>query len=172
MIEENKLDWRSYQDKVAALFNKIPGCVARVNQPVQGSRIGNVNVDVLAEFGSATENPFKGHHRFVFTIIAECKFWKRTIPQETVFALKTIVEDVGAAMGIIVSELGMQRGAIKYLDHPVNIRAMTFTELEAYVSGMHVGVCAQCGVQALIPFRPRPGASSYCTKCYRTTHRI
>jgi len=172
MSEGNNRDWRSFQDEVAGLFNRISGCVAHVDQPIQGSRIGTVHVDVLAEFGAPTEKSFQRHHRFVFTVIVECKFWKRPIPQEKVFALKTIVEDVGAAMGIIVSEVRMQRGATKYLDHSVNVRAMTFTELEAYVSGMHVGICVHCGEQALIPFRASPGKSFYCTECYRKLHRI
>ncbi len=55
-------------------------------------------VDVLAEFRDPRDptdvtGPFspRGGHGFVFKVIVECKFWKRRIPQEKIFALKTIV---------------------------------------------------------------------------------
>ena len=92
--------WRELQNEVAEVLNLIPGCVVRVNQRISGARIGTVSVDVLAEFGdpnlpppSQRTNPFgpRGGHRFVFTAIVECKFWKRAIPQEKLFSLKTIV---------------------------------------------------------------------------------
>ena len=171
MSEGNNRDWRSFQDEVARLFNRIHGCVARVNQPVRGARIGTVHVDVLAEFRDPNAKSFRRGHRFTFTVIVECKFWKRPIPQEKVFALKTIVEDVGAAMGIIVSETGLQRGAVEYINHPVNVRAMTFKELQSFVSGMHVGICTNCGDEALIPFPVSLGKLFYCAECFRKLKR-
>ena len=167
----NDTDWRIFQDKVAGLFNRIPGCVARVNHPVHGARSETVHVDVLVIFRSPRKKGFqpRGHesdHGFGFTVIVECKFWKRPIPQEKVFALKTIVEDVGAAMGILVSEVGLQRGAMEYLTHPVNIIAVTFSQLQSISSGFPFGKCITCGNVALFPFPPDPNHPAYCGDCY------
>ena len=157
---------------MAEILNLIPGCVARVNQPVHGVRIGTVNVDVLAEFRDPrdptdTTGPFspKGGHRFVFKVVIECKFWKRRIPQEKIFALKTIVEDVGAALGVLISEVGVQQGATEYLNHPGNVIAMTFEEFKRTVAkGMSIGTCPKCGVRILYPFRTE--RAPYCRKCF------
>ena len=165
-------DWRQFQDDVAEVLNLIPGCVARVNQPVHGARIGTVHVDVLAEFGDPrdptdTTGPFspKGGHRFVFKVVVECKFWKRPIPQEKIFALKTIVEDVGAALGVLISEAGVQHGVTEYLNHPGNVVAMTFEEFQRTVAkGMTIGTCPKCGVKILYPFRTE--RAPHCRKCY------
>ena len=169
--EQNDTDWRTFQDEVAGLFNKIPGCVARVNHPVRGARIGTVHVDVLVTFRPPRNQGFQPRgrerdHGFGFTVIVECKFWRRPIPQEKVFALKTIVEDVGAAMGILVSEVGLQCGAVEYLAHPVNVIAVTFSQLQSISSGFPFGKCTACGNVALFPFPPDPDHPAYCSDCY------
>jgi hypothetical protein len=164
-------DWRQFQDDVAEMLNLIPGCVARVNQPVHGARIGTVNVDVLAEFRDPrdptdTTGPFsaRGGHRFVFKVVVECKFWKRRIPQEKILALKTIVEDVGAALGVLISNAGVQQGGTDYLNHPGSVVAMTFEELQrAVAKGMTIETCPKCGTKVLCPFRTE--RAPYCRKC-------
>ena len=165
-------DWRQFQDDVAEILNLIPGCVARVNQPVHGARIGTVHVDVLAEFRDPRDptdatGPFspRGGHSFVFVVIVECKFWKRRIPQEKIFALKTIVEDVGAALGVLISEAGVQQGATEYLNHPGNVVTMTFEEFQRTVAKnmMLIGTCAKCGGKILYPFRTEKAI--YCREC-------
>lgn len=168
----DKRDWHQFQDDVADMLNLIPGCVARVNQPVHGARIGTVHVDVLATFTDPrgptdATGPFspRGGHRFLFKVVVECKFWKRKIPQEKIFALKTIVEDVGAALGVLISETGVQQGVTEYLNHPGNVIAMTFEEFQRMVAeGMTIGTCPQCEVKILYPFRTE--RAPYCRKCF------
>lgn len=156
--------WRAFQERVADLFRTIPGCQVSVGEVLSGSRIGRIEVDVVARFGGPPESP----HGFVFTIIIECKLWKQRIPQEKVFALKTIVEDVGASLGILVSETGMQSGAREYADTPVNVKALSFSELQAYAQGKsHDVQCSICGRQGVIPFRLYVGKPIYCEDCFR-----
>ena len=169
----DKRDWRQFQDDVAEMLNRIPGCVARVNQLVHGARIGTVHVDVLAEFTDPRDptdatspfSPSEGHG-FVFKVVVECKFWKRPIPQEKIFALKTIVEDVGAARGVLISRAGVQQGATEYLNHPGNVVAMTFDEFQRLVAKnmMIIGTCPRCGGEIEYPFPAKRGP--YCRKCY------
>jgi len=152
-------DWRHFQDQVAEILNLIPGCVARVNQPVHGTRIGTVRVDVLAELRS---------NGFVFRVIVECKFWRRPIPQEKVFSLNTVVEDIGADRGYLISEIGVQSGAAEYLSHPSNVRALTFEEFKSIVANdRFIENCGRCGVKILVSRRPRAGKTAHCRACYR-----
>lgn len=166
LMETIGWDWHRFQDEVAALFNTMPGCTARIDQPLTGARIGNVNVDVLAEWepaGSAA----KRHYDFSFCVIIECKFWNRPVSQDRVFCLKAIVEDVGAAQGIMISNAGIQPGAAEYLDHPSNIRAMTFAELQALANHGCLATCSVCGSQGIVPFPVKHAATFLCRDCYR-----
>jgi CxxC-x17-CxxC domain-containing protein len=163
-------EWRAFQERVAALFRTIPNCIVSVGERLHGARIGMVETDVVARFrGQSTGKLSRRPHHFEFAVIIECKFWRKKIPQEKIFALKTIVEDVGAAMGILVSEVGMQSGVLEYSRVPNNIRAMTFTELKAFAAGDYVGNCTLCGTQAVIPFEPYPDPRIrvYCRDCIR-----
>jgi len=59
-------NWRVFQEKVAELFRKIPGCRVFVDYIVKGSRIGKVKVDVFVEFPAQQESRFSrssGHGR-------------------------------------------------------------------------------------------------------------
>lgn len=170
-------DWRQFQDDVAQMLNLIPGCVARVDQAIHGARIGTVHVDVLAEFrdpkvstdGGGRFSPEMGHS-LVFRVIVECKFWKRPIPQEKIFALKAIVEDVGAALGVLISEVGVQQGVTEYLNHPVNVVAMSFEEFQRTMAKgcMLVGYCPKCGDRFLYPFKTnRSKPALRCRTCFQ-----
>ena len=77
------------------------------------------------------------------------------------------VEDLGAAQGILVSEVGAQKGASEFLRSPINVKALTFAELEAYVAGRFLGTCSECGSKATFPFSSREGLHLYCRDCYR-----
>lgn len=122
---------------------------------------------MLAEFRTQQERRLgiRGYG-FVFKVIVECKYWKKRIPQEKVFALKTIVEDIGAARGIIVTEVGVQSGAEKYLTSAGNLQALTFTQLQFFIQGMYVGRCPECGQETLLLFDPK-GRQAVCKECYR-----
>ena len=157
-------EWRIFQERVADLFRRISTCKVTVGETLNGTRIGSVEVDVVARFGA--EKSFCRQHKFVFTVLVECKFWKSRVPQEKLFALKAIVEDLGAALGILVSEVGVQKGASEYLDSPINVKALTFAELEAYVAGMFNGICSDCGKQIIIPFPNHAGKPLYCSDCF------
>jgi CxxC-x17-CxxC domain-containing protein len=117
----------------------------------------------------------------------ECKFWNRRIPQEKLFALKTIVEDVGASEGILISQFGIQKGSQEYVNHPVNVKTLTFAQLRSELTGrpstakplivewmersfkrMTIVTCARCGVEIEVPFPPSPGKSTVCRACYES----
>lgn len=183
-------DWRNFQDEVARLFNQTPGWVACVNHLVRGSR-ACVRVDVWAEFDTVRDpndktGPFHGRvgRCLVHKVIVECKSWKRRIPQEKIMALKAIVEDVGASEGILVSKFGAQEGATKYANNPVNVEALTFTELQSRLTrgsmatkplavssrfgprSMANATCTGCGFKIKVPFPLVSGKSVYCRACY------
>lgn len=87
-------------------------------------------------------------------------------------ALKAIVEDLGAALGILVSEVGVQKGASEFLHSPINVRALTFAELEAYVAGRFLGTCSDCGRQVTFPFSLHEGRHQYCSDCFRRNQKF
>jgi CxxC-x17-CxxC domain-containing protein len=167
----NTQEWRLFQERVADLFRRILTCKVTVNETLHGARIGSVEVDVVARFGAkrAFGPP---QPRFVFTVLVECKFWKTRVPQEKIFALKAIVEDTGAAQGILVSDLGVQKGASEFLCSPINVKALTFAELEAYVDGGFLGICSDCGKQVTFPFSLSEGKHQYCSDCYQKYKRF
>ncbi len=167
MSPDDKNDWRAFQEKVADLFRRVPGCAVAVGEVLRGARIGSVEVDVVAYFGGQPDPTRWGRsHKFVFSVVVECKYWRRPIPQEKLFALKAIVDDVGAAKGILVSEAGVQRGAREYLATPTNIMALTFTDLQAFALGLELAACTMCGQQTAVPFRVTPGRDVYCHTCF------
>jgi len=160
-------DWRGFQEKVADLFRKLPGCSVNVNEVLRGARIGAVEVDVVARFADERTGEFGLRpHKFIFTVIVECKFWNKRVPQEKLYALKTIVEDVGGAMGVLVSELGVQSGAKQYVGSPINVVALTYTELEAMVLGMHLTICTRCDKVIIVPFKQPAGRPIFCRDCF------
>jgi hypothetical protein len=163
-------EWRAFQDRVADLLRRIPGCRVSVGEYLHGARIGTVQADVVARFRGLPTDAF-GTRPIEFLVIVECKFWRSKIPQEKIFSLKTIVEDVGASMGILLSDAGVQTGVLDYLQAPNNIMAMTFTELEASVSNKPVAACSVCGTQTILPFPPDPNLLSLllCLACHRAS---
>lgn len=173
-------NWHEFQVKVARLFRRIPRCKAYIDHSMKGTRIENVNIDVYVEFTpllQIVDAHHSSHSNLVFKVIVECKYWKRKVPQEKVFALKTIVEDMGAAMGIFVTEKGVQQGAEKYLDSKSGLMAVTLDELELMIHGieiarkfereMHPALCRDCGRETEVPFLP----SVYCRDCYLKRRR-
>ena len=166
MAADSTEEWRGFQERVADIFRRIPTCKVTVGEILHGVRIGSVEVDVVARFG-AKKNLGPPQHRFVFTVLVKCKFWKTRVPQEKLFTLKTIVEDLGAALGILVSDVGVQKGASDFLRSPINVRALSFAELEAYVAGRFLGTCSECGRQVTFPFAFSEGRNRYCLEYYR-----
>jgi CxxC-x17-CxxC domain-containing protein len=160
--------WRAFQERVADLFSAIPNCTVSVGERLHGARIGTVEVDVVARFRAQPAGRPRHRHLFEFLVIIECKFWRKKIPQEKIFALKTIVEDVGAARGILVSEVGVQKGITEYLRAPNNIEVLTFTQLvQSFASGDFFATCAKCGGEALRPFKIDPHRTTLCYNCLR-----
>lgn len=167
MTEHEEIDWRSFQDRVAALLSTIPGSQVVVGDKLHGARIGTVEIDVTARIPLRT---FANRAaRMTFLVVVECKFWRTRIPQEKIFALKTVVEDVGAAMGILLSEVGVQNGVTDYIAKPGNVLTLTFMELRALVEGRYLGKCGRCGSEELLPFEPDPDRMwrLLCKKCHR-----
>jgi hypothetical protein len=48
-------------------------------------------------------------------ILVECKFWAKSISQETIHAFRTVVADFGANLGFIVSKNGFQQAVMRLL---------------------------------------------------------
>lgn len=92
------VNWIDLQNKVAIILSR---CGYNVQTPkiLSGPR-GNVEVDVYAK-------------KDQLTIICECKYWNRAIPQSIVHGFRTIINDLGANVGLIIAKSGFQAGAIK-----------------------------------------------------------
>ncbi len=167
MSESETEDWRAFQERVAARFRQIPGCSVSVGELLHGARIGTVETDVVARFGVFSMSGFGLRRSSIeFTVVVECKLWRKRVPQEKLFALKTIVEDVGAAYGILVSEVGVQSGAREYLNTPINVKAFSFSELEEWISGLYNVTCSVCGKEGQIIFRLSGDHPLFCRDCF------
>ena len=95
-------DWKSYQEEVADVFRAL-GCEVKTNYKCSGARDAHW-LDVSVRF-------------FQFGLsqhwIVECKYWKKRISKEKVFAFVKIAEEIGADRGLLVAEAGYQSGAYR-----------------------------------------------------------
>lgn len=120
LIRNNEVgDWKDLQEKVKQLFEEM-GYFTESPRVVELSGRGRKEVDVFIEDQSAS----------VKTIfIVECKWWEKSVPQDTVHAFHTVVSGCGANSGFIVSKVGFQSGAYEAAQN-TNIRLVTFEELQ------------------------------------------
>ena len=185
--ESPPADWRDFQEKVAALFRKLPWCKVYTDYAVYGNKIRKRNVDVFVKFAFLGKHAIKEDNtklKLSFDVIVECKYWKKKIPQDVIFSLQGIVQDTGAAMGILVTESGFQKGIREYLNHPGNISAITYDELkesifeeylpsndlESSISGdrqaknVYNDICEGCGNETIVAFNPLAG-HIFCKDC-------
>lgn len=107
-------NWVDLQNKVAIVLGRC-GYDVQTPKVLSGPR-GDVEVDVYAK---------KDYQ----TIICECKYWDRAIPQSVVHGFRTIINDLGANNGLIIAKSGFQSGAIK-TSHYTNISLLDWSEFQ------------------------------------------
>jgi len=111
-------NWKELQDFVGKLFSEC-GFKTEVSKTVELVR-GNKEIDVYAE-DIQDNNTFK--------ILVECKFWNKSVSQETIHSFRTIMEDFGANLGFIVSKEGFQSGAYEAVQN-TNLNLVSLDDLE------------------------------------------
>ena len=94
-------NWIELQDLVAKLFQES-GYAVEIEKTVPNAR-GQAEIDVFV-------NP---RHDFFRSIICECKYWDRDIPQSVVHGVRQVVGDTGSSLGLIISKRGFQSGAVE-----------------------------------------------------------
>ena len=93
-------NWQALQLKVGRILSEC-GFSVKVEEKVRTVR-GEVEVDVYAVEDLGDRK---------YTIVCECKHWKRPVPQTIVHGFRTVVSEMGANAGYIVSLAGHQAGA-------------------------------------------------------------
>jgi len=110
--------WQELQDFVRKMFKEC-GFETEVSKVVELVR-GKKEIDVFAKDNDSEYQP---------TILIECKFWNKPIPQEVIHSFRTVVSDYGANIGFIVSKVGFQAGSYEAVEK-TNIKLVDLKELE------------------------------------------
>jgi Restriction endonuclease len=112
-------NWHDLQDKVAMLFREM-GYEATTPFTVDLAGRGKKEVDAYIHDPRASVNQI---------MLAECKFWESTVPQDTVHSFHTVMNGAGANTGFIISKAGFQSGAYEAAKS-TNIHLLTWDELQ------------------------------------------
>ncbi len=89
---------------------------------------GKKEIDVFAQDTTSEHHP---------VIVVECKFWSKSVDQETVHSFRTVVEDCGANIGLIVSKSGFQSGCYDAAEK-TNARLLSLRERLRWLQGRAV----------------------------------
>jgi len=119
LFDEEPRDWRELQTRVAQLFSEM-GCDATVGERVTLIR-GEKEIDVAIR-DPETSPPS--------VYLCECKFWKKSVPQEVIHSFRTVLSDFGAHRGFIISRSGFQPGAREAVKN-TNLDLFTFCDLQS-----------------------------------------
>lgn len=111
-------DWKELQTFVGQMFNEC-GFKTEISKVV-GLVRGKKEIDVFARDTTSEYHP---------VIVVECKFWRKSVTQETVHSFRTVVADCGANIGFIVSKSGFQSGCYEAAEK-TNVRLVSLQELE------------------------------------------
>lgn len=106
--------WKDLQNVVGEILKNC-GFSVEIEKKVETVR-GQVELDVYAE------EVIDGRK---YTIICECKYWKKNIPQNVIHAFRSIVLDLGCDVGYIITSSSFQKGAI-IASKFTNIRLLTW----------------------------------------------
>lgn len=109
-------DWQGLQQAVAAVW-AADGYAVEIEKSIPTAR-GVVNFDVYAQKSV-------GGHKV--TLVAECKHWKKNVPQGVVHAFRTQVDDLGADAGYVISSSGFQSGAFEAIKN-TSVRLATWDQ--------------------------------------------
>lgn len=119
VFDRDPSDWKELQDMVGQLFEEM-GCEVEVGKQVLNVR-GTKEIDVYVSDPAIAPGG---------VYLCECKYWKRSVPQEIVHSFRTVMSDTGAHRGFIISMAGFQSGAREAATN-TNIDLVTFAELQA-----------------------------------------
>ena len=110
--------WQDLQDKVCEILKQCHFS-AEVGKKLESIRNG-IEIDVFAEELIDDRQ---------YSIICECKYWKSSIPQLHVHALRTVVSDTGVNKAYIITTSDFQKGAINSVEN-TNIELITWEEFQ------------------------------------------
>ena len=112
-------DWKDLQDKVALILEQ---CGFKVESPkdLHSARSEIIEVDVYAIDETSILQQ---------TVVCECKYWDKKVPQSVVHAFRMQVDDIGANVGLLISKNGFQSGAYSASRYS-NIKLLTWEEFE------------------------------------------
>lgn len=117
-IKNEPKTWRELQEAVGEIMQQCNFTV-EIEKKVDTIR-GSVEIDVYA-------------HEIVdgrtYTIIGECKYWKASIPQNVIHALRTVVNDSGVNKAYIITTSKFQSGALDFIKQ-TNIELVTWQEFQ------------------------------------------
>ncbi len=120
IFHEEPKDWKELQIFVAAILSDI-GYECSIEKDIETVR-GKANIDVHAE--SSRIQPAQ-------LILAECKYWKKSVPKTVIHAFRTVVNDSGANFGYIISKEGFQSGSYDAAEKS-NVSLMSWQEFQEF----------------------------------------
>lgn len=110
--------WQELEELVAQSFTEM-GYESSKNFSLKTAR-GTVAIDVFA---------VKRSTPIPTTVLCECKYWDKAVPQNVVHGFRTVCADAGAHFGLIISKVGFQRGANETREF-TNVHLMNFEEFQ------------------------------------------
>jgi len=126
-MEENSITeripntWQDLQNEVAKLLTES-GVEAETDKKMITPR-GEVSIDVYAEEVIDERK---------YTIICECKHWRKNIPQTVIHSFRTVVGDIGSNKGYVISLNGFQSGAYNNV-YFTNIELLDWNGFQAII---------------------------------------
>jgi restriction system protein len=115
---ETPSDWQGLQTMVGTILSEC-GMTVELEKLVKTAR-GAVRIDVYAE------ELISGRKH---TILCECKYWGRAVPQAIIHGFRAVVGDIGANTGYIISIGGFQSGAFD-ASQLTNVELLTWDEFQ------------------------------------------
>ena len=111
--------WQDLEAHVHQAFEEM-GYEAYRDHELETVR-GRVRVDVYA---------VKRSTPIPTVVVCECKYWKKAVDQNIVYALRSVCADVGSHFGLVISKIGFQSGAVETRE-ATNVHLLNFSEFQA-----------------------------------------
>jgi hypothetical protein len=117
-FDRDPANWQALEEMIHQAFTEM-GYVSKRAHKLETVR-GTVEIDVHA---------VKASTPIPTTVLCECKYWDKPVPQNVIHAFRSVCSDAGAHFGLIISRKGFQSGAEKSRAG-TNVHLMDFADFQ------------------------------------------
>jgi hypothetical protein len=153
IFDKEPADWQELEEMVHQAFSEM-GYVSNRSHKIKTIR-GSVEIDIHA-IKQSTPIPT--------TVLCECKYWDKAVPQSVVHGFRSVCSDSGAHFGLIISRKGFQSGA-ENSRAATNVHLMNFADFQkTFFEEWRIGafmMLARMRDQLLPVFRAASGLEEY-----------